>query len=422
MDETKTPQSQNAFSSTADSFSRFVKTFKKTFLNSSNNRPSPASGSALKQFSFASTLKQLLSPPQFKQDIFGLDIGTSAIKLVQIIHTKNGLELANLWIEELPYTSGASDKQVVKDALKKIISLNNIKGKVISSIGGDAVNIQSVKLPFMPEEEIAKALQWQAQDELSIDIEETAMDYIVLGETDKMGTRQIEVLLIAVPKAIVYDLVNTISELGLNPYAFEPPPLAVVEAFGKDELKAEGQVVGLLELGAGLTNLSIIVDGVLRFTRNIAITSSSLTEDIAEYCKVDKLSAEKLKVRYGVSGLLEGQPAQIDTTDEKMRVSQAMSFKIEKLVSNIDHTLKFYLHQVSNLTNANFDKLLLSGGGALTKGLDKFLSDRLNVPVSIVNPFKKIMINEAKFDRRFLEENAPRFTLSVGLALRKDGF
>lgn len=369
------------------------------------------------------SLKNLFTPPQSRQNIFGLDIGTSSVKLIQIIHTRAGLELANLWTEQLPFSQDTgANKEAVKAALEKIISANNIKGRIVTSVGGGAVNIQAIKIPFMPEDEIAKALEWEAREGLSIDLETTAMDYVVLGETEKSGTRQIEILLITVPKAVVSELVDTVTELGLVPHAFEPPPLAVIEAFGQDELKAQGHVLGVLELGAGLTNFSILVDGVLRFTRNIPIASSGFTDDIAEYLNIDKLSAEKLKIKYGLAGLSASTEALANTADESVRVAQAMNFKLEKLVSGIEHTFKFYLHQLSNLNISNFDKLILSGGGALIKDLDKFLSGRLNVPVIIADPLKKIVVNANKFNLGYLKENAPRFTLVVGLALRKDGF
>lgn len=368
-------------------------------------------------------LKNLFIPPQNHQNIFGLDIGTSSIKLVQIVHTKAGMELANLWSEELPLSMQPEEsKEIIKETLGKIISANNIKGRVIASVGGWAVNIQTIKIPFMPEEEIAKAVEWEAQEGLSIDLEINSMDYVILGETEKSGTRQIEVLIITVPKTVVSELVTTINELGLTAHAFEPPPLGIAEAFDRDELKSQGRVLGILELGAGLTNFSILIDGILRFTRNIPITASAFTDDIAEYLGIDKLSAEKLKIRYGLTGLSETPVSKDAAAAESMRVTQAMNFKLEKLVSSIDHTFKFYLHQLSNLNVSNFDKLILSGGGALMKDLDKFLSSRLNLPVIIANPFKKILINETKFNCGYLKENAPRFTLSVGLALRKDGF
>ena len=367
-------------------------------------------------------LKNLFIPPQNYQNIFGLDIGTSSIKLVQIVHTKAGMELANLWSEELPFgMQPEKSREIIKETLGKIISANNIKGRVIASVSGWAVNIQTVKIPFMPEEEIAKAVEWEAQEGLSIDLEINSMDYVVLGETEKSGTRQIEVLIITVPKSVVSELVTTINELGLTPHALEPPPLGIAEAFDRDELKSQGRVLGILELGAGLTNFSILIDGILRFTRNIPITSGSFSDDIAEYLAIDKLSAEKLKIRYGLTGLSQAPVAE-DAAAESMRVTQAMNFKLEKLVSSIDHTFKFYLHQLSNLNVSTFDKLILSGGGALMKDLDKFLSSRLNLPVIIANPFKKILIDETKFNCGYLKENAPRFTLSVGLALRKDGF
>lgn len=401
INSTEIPPEENKF------ISPFNKIFKKGYGEILNILPN---------------LKNLFVPPQSHQNIFGLDIGTSSIKLVQIVSSKAGLELANLWSEELPFSmQPEKSKEIIKETLGKIISANNIKGRVIASVGGWAVNIQTVKIPFMPEEEIAKAVEWEAQEGLSIDLEINSMDYVVLGETEKSGTRQIEVLIITVPKAVVSELVTTINEFGLTPHAFEPPPLGIAEAFDRDELKSQGRVLGILELGAGLTNFSILIDGILRFTRNIPITSSSFTDDIAEYLGIDKLSAEKLKIRYGLTGLREESVSK-DAGNESMRVTQAMNFKLEKLVSSIDHTFKFYLHQLSNLNVSTFDKLILSGGGALMKDLDKFLASRLNLPVIIANPFKKILINEAKFNCDYLKENAPRFTLSVGLALRKDGF
>lgn len=389
--------------------SLFNKIFKKEFLSFNKE--------------LSGSLKSLFIPPQAHQNIFGLDIGTTSIKLLQILHTKAGLELANLWSEELPFTSEPEkNREVILGILKKIISADNIKGRIIASIGGGTVNIQTVKIPFMPEDEIAKALEWEAQESLAIDLEATSMDYIVLGETEKSGTRQIEILLITVPKAIVFELVNIINEVGFIPYAFEPPPLAIIEAFGQDELRAQGYVLGVLELGAALTNFSILVDGTLRFTRNLAIASSSLTDDIAEYLGVDKANAEKLKIKYGLTGFSSLAGGGADSKDEAVRVAQAMNFKLEKLVSGLDHTFKFYLHQLSNLKVSNLDKLILSGGGALIKDLDKFLSARLSVPTIIADPFKRIIIDANKFSSDFLKENAPRFTLAVGLALRKDGF
>lgn len=399
-------------------FSAYNKIFKKEFLKSLKVFPASTYFST----NFLSVFKNLFTPPQTRQNIYGLDIGTSSVKLLQIAHTKTGLELVDLWSEELPFAAESGKSlDAVREALKGIISRHDIKGRVIASVGGGVVNIQAIKIPFMPEDEIVKAIEWEAREGLSIDLETNSLDYVVLGETEKSGTRQIEVLVIAVSKTVVYELVSTINELGLIPHAFEPPPLAVIEAFGQDELRSHGHVLGILELGAGVTNFSITVDGILRFTRNIPITSSGITDDIAEYLNVDKLSAEKLKIQYGLNGLSAAATV-TDAANEATRVAQAMNFKLEKLISSIDHTFKFYLHQLSNLNVSNFDKLILSGGGALIKGLDKFLSGRFGVEVIIANPFKKIIINEEKFNRAYLNENAPRFTLAVGLALRKDGF
>ena len=402
--------------------SPFFKKFKKNLNQKSGFQ---ASKNSSRDF-FKSLLKAIFTPPQLSKNIYGLDIGSSAIKLIQINRGKSGLELTDFFIEELP-KGIQPGYEVVKEILKKLILKHKIQGNVVASIGGDTVNIQTIRIPFMPEEEIAKALRWEAQDELSIDLNSTSMDYIVLGEADKSGTRQFEVLLITVPKSVVAELVNSIRDIGLNPHAFEPPALAVVEAFGSDKLRKEGRVLGILDLGARLTNFSIVIDGSLRFTRNIPIASDLLTEEIASYCGVDKIKAENLKIEYGLSGFFDSQALDKLNQDtgalnEKLCVYQAVSFKIEKLINIIEHTFKSYLHQLSTLNITGFDKLILSGGGALIKDLDKILSSRFNIPVIVANPFERILIDSGKFDSVYIKRNAPRFTLAVGLALRKDGF
>lgn len=246
----------------------------------------------------------------------------------------------------------------------------------------------------------------------------------------KSGTRQIEVLIIAVPKTVVSELVTTINELGLTPHAFEPPPLGIAEAFDRDELKSQGRVLGILELGAGLTNFSILIDGILRFTRNIPITASAFTDDIAEYMAIDKLSAEKLKIRYGLTGLSEAPVSKDAATAESMRVTQAMNFKLEKLVSSIDHTFKFYLYQLSNLNVSNFDKLILSGGGALMKDLDTY-ENKLFAQAQLGNLLRKLTENGAAHKLDFIsitpkksqvQELYLRFPVEIKLSSPYSGF
>ncbi|MCK4649527.1 pilus assembly protein PilM, partial [bacterium] len=190
---------------------------------------------------------------------------------------------------------------------------------------------------------------------------------------------------------------------GLNPLGVEVDTLSLISSLDYSSSFRAGEMVLLLEFGAGVTTLNIVVNNELYFTRNLAITGNSLTRAVSDYCNVAFPEAEQLKKAYGLTA-----------SDQKaLQVKLALLPLLEHLVSDIKISRKHYQIAQSRVTKC--DRLILSGGSSRLKELLSCLISRFNI--EIANPLGKIKVSaQAKIDD--LEEMAPRFSVALGLALR----
>ena len=153
--------------------------------------------------------------------LVGLDIGSSAIKAVELKPVKGGgYQVVNLGIEPLAPEAIVDgtilDAAVVIDTISKLFRDANIKTKdVATSVSGNAVIIKKITLPLMTEDELAESIQWEAEQYIPFDIEDVNIDYQILGQ----GAENMDVLLVAVKK----DKINDYT-LGHLPGQPEPGP------------------------------------------------------------------------------------------------------------------------------------------------------------------------------------------------------
>ena len=170
--------------------------------------------------------------------------------------------------------------------------------------------------------------------------------------------------------------------------------------------KADGV---LINAGAAVVNINILAQGVTTFTRDVTIGGNQFTEEIQKQLSVSYEEAEALKVGGGRSDADAVVPQEVE---------KVMSQVAEQVAGEIQRSLDFY---AGTAADANFTKVYLSGGTAKVPALFKTIESRVGVPVEILNPFKKIEIDNRKFDPAFIMDVAPQAAVAVGLALRKPG-
>jgi type IV pilus assembly protein PilM len=276
-------------------------------------------------------------------------------------------------------------------------------------------------LPEMPQEEIDKAVRWEAKEKLLVEEESYIIDYVVLGEVKSAQQAQKEILFFSVPKKEIMDSYGLVSTLGLRIAAIRPGFLAAFQGLDNKSVWGENEVAGFLDIGAGSTQFSIISEGYVRFNRRFNISGDSITRSLADYCRVSYEEAERDKRSIGMSrmALEEDRKDGGVSTQPLVRISHAVGLHLDQLITEIQHTFNYYALQISSSPISKIDRLIITGGGASMKGIAEFFKNRLNIPVDVPNPLSYIKSGmEGQAITRYLD-SGPRFSAAIGLAQRQ---
>ncbi len=345
-----------------------------------------------------------------KKDVIGLDIGCSSIKLVELKGDKNGFKLQNLALSPLPpeaIVDGAlMDSVTIIDTIRDLITSSKTKTKdVITSVSGHSVIVKKISLPFMTEAELEESIQWEAERYIPFDINDVNIDFQIFGSTPE-NPEVMDVVLVAAKKDIINDYVSVIMESGLNPVIMDIDSFALENMLSINYDIGREEVIAIANVGASITNMTIIKNNISAFTRDIFKGGNHVTEEIQRQLHVDHDEAEKIKV--GTKVDLTSQPV----------IQNVLKTASESLAIEIGNSLDFFQ---STTTYEKISKIYLSGGGSKIKDFDTILQQQIGVPVEVANPFKKINYSEKNFDMEYLRDIGPIMAVGVGLASRKVG-
>ncbi len=345
-----------------------------------------------------------------KKDVIALDIGSSSIKLVKLNQAKKGWEMEKLGIAYLPpeaiVDGSIIDSMSITGAITSLIKENAIKVKdTVSSLTGHSVIIKKVSMPAMTEEELSESIQWEAEQYIPFPMTDVNIDFQILGE-DTEGRGQMDVMLVAVKKEVINDYVNVIKEAGLNPVIIDVDSFALENMMELNYTFAPDENVAMVNIGASITSISIIAGGVTVFTRSIPMGGNQYTEEIQRNFNISFKEAEDIKL-----GKESGSM-------EPVELSSVMNAVSTNLTMEVKRSVDFFLGGSPGVV---INKILLSGGGAKTKGLAELMQESTAIPVEVVNPFIGVAYDPKEFDEEYLKEMAPYFGVAVGLATRRLG-
>lgn len=344
------------------------------------------------------------------KNLLGLDIGASSVKLCLLKETKRGYTLQNFDVIPLPdeaIVEGAvMNSGVIVDAIKEGLSRNKIKQKECAmAVAGYSVIIKKITLPLMTREELDENIQWEAEQYIPFDISDVYLDVETLQERSAQG--QMDVLLVAAKKETVNDYVSVAHEAGLIPAVMDAQTIDLQNMFEVNYGVTTGETVVLIDVGAAVTNINVLSDGVTTFTRDIAMAGNLITEEIQKQLNITYDEAETYK-RGGT-----GDQTDAVVPQEVERVIQQVA---EAIAGEVQRSLDFY---AATSAESLFSKVFLTGGSARLPALGRTISRTCGVPVELINPFANIAYDERVFNPEYLESVAPSAGVAVGLALRK---
>jgi type IV pilus assembly protein PilM len=392
-------------------------------------------------------------PGQSKRWI-GLDLGSQSIKLVELEQTAGGLRLVKQLIQELPQaqpgqaidrtgwshhlaeaaggslsaaptdydtagrqTGSLSRSQVVgwlQSALKEFNAQ-----EVHVSVGGSPVAIRRIRVPPMSARELPEAVKWQVKDSLPFPVEETVLDFRIVGEVWEKDLKKTDVLVAAASKPFLQELIATIERCGVRVASISPTPAALWSCVSSLIPEANHGSVVLVEIGSELTHVAIVKDGQLRVVRDLAIGSASMTQALVGVVAsergeivIDRSMAESFKRRYGV--LTETSEGVTEEGVPLFHIASLMRPVLENLLTEMSRFLDFYKVQMEE---EGVSRVLLCGGGATLRSLQPFLADGLGVTVELFNPLLRLTDRVQSLEAEQISEGGPRLAVAVGLAL-----
>ena len=344
------------------------------------------------------------------KNLLGLDIGASTVKACLLKETKKGLQLQVFDMIELPdeaIVEGAvMNAGVIVDAVRELFGRNRIRQKDCAlAVAGYSVIIKKVTLPLMTPEELDESIQWEAEQYIPFDINDVYLDTEILSSRAAQG--QMDVLLVAAKKETVNDFTTVAKEAGLNPRVMDVEAASLQNMFEVNYGLADGDTVVLIDVGASVTNINVLSDGVTTFTRDIAMAGNLFTEEIQKQLNITYEEAESYK-RGGSTGATDSV-----IPEEVERVLAQVS---ESIAAEVQRSLDFY---AATSADSVFSRIYLSGGSARIPALGRTISRTCGVAVELVNPFAAIAYDARSCTPDFLEQVAPSAGVAVGLALRR---
>jgi len=335
--------------------------------------------------------------------LFGLDIGSSSVKAVELKSTKHGYELLSFGLEPLEQDTvvdGAiMDAPRVAERITLICEAQRIKTKnVATSVSGHSVIVKRVSMPYMTEEELYDRIHSEASQHIPFDVADVNLSYQVFESTGP----QMDVLLVAVKKDKILNHTSVLAQAGKSPTVVDIDAFALQNCY---ELNYEhpGQIVALLNIGASVMNMNIVRDGVPLFTRDVSVGGNQYTDALQKELDLSWEDAERLKRGESIAGVSEEQKAAILRS-----VSDILILEIQK-------TFDYFRATASG---ENIQRILVAGGSARVPGLLDLLREEFAVPVEELDPVRRIAINPGRHNETLLREMGPRLAIAVGLALR----
>ncbi len=338
---------------------------------------------------------------------FGLDIGSSYIKAVQLKEKRGGYELELFDMVHLPpeliVDGSIIDSIRLVETLKQLVKKARIKTKnaVIGIAGHASVIIRRISLPEMTEEELEESIKFEAEQYVPFDIEDVSVDFQILGPKEEPG--QMDVMLVAVKKDIINEYVAVVREAGLVPAAVDINAFALSNMHEMNYQIDADRNVALVNLGARTINLNVVKNGISVFTRDSSIGANTVTEALQKEFHLTYENAEKLQ---------QGEEAEGASPEGAFEVMLAA---YEEILVEIARSLEYF--QTTTL-HEETSKVILSGGGALLRDFPKALAKKTGLEVGLAEPFRNISIPK-RFDRAMLEEIGPIAGVAVGLAMRR---
>lgn len=358
----------------------------------------------------------------------GLDIGTDHVRVAQAKPSGSTHQITAYSWADLPMGAVVEgeilDTEAVSRALRELWKSAGVKGKDCSiGVSNQKVVVRLIDLPYMERQELAGAIQYQAQDYVPIPVEDAILDFQIIGDyMTPDDEHMMEVLLVAAARDMIDSAVSTVEGAGLKLESIDVTSFAIVRAlmgemtaFLPDEQGEEGEAVGVIHVSSGITTIAVVERGVPRFTRVSSLAGNEFTQAVSNVMNLRFDEAESLKIRVGLPDIEGGTDMPEGIQPEVYQQTQdALEREASKFIAEVRRSLDYYLTQTSQISTIR--RILLTGAGAQLTNLASYLEKGLQATVTLADPLGRVEL--ASGVREAVEADRMGSAPAIGLAIR----
>jgi len=363
------------------------------------------SGRSLASKLLAATIR---NPFRRQSDFLVLDIGSSSVKLVEVHHAPGGPRVSALGIAPLPPTVIQSnviqDEGPVVEAIRKLVAEHGTRATdVITAVPGPAVIVKKVILGAQAGAAVESTVLAEAGGLIPDSLDNVNLDYQVIDWIEEGN--KMEVLVVAVKRDIINSYTDAIWAAGLEPVVVDVDYFALENMFESNYDPPKGHPIALVNIGARYSSINILKQGRSTFTGDVPVGGAEYNDALVRQLGVAPDQADALKRGRAVPGF-DGSAAE-----------PILGSVTEFLVEEIQRALSFFW---TAATDEPLGGIVLSGGPARMPSLASQMTQRLQCPVEVADPFRRLPLDR-KVDRALVDVSGPALAVAAGLATRRPG-
>lgn len=337
-------------------------------------------------------------------DFFGLDIGTSNIRLVKLGGADKNKALQTYAYSpidpKISMSDSKADQQQVAMTIKSIVAKANIHTKNVAvGLASQRVFTTVVDIDKLSKEELAKSIKYQADSLIPTPISESKIDWQLLGESPRDKSK-VEILLSSVANEFAEARLDMLEGIGLNVIAFEPDSIAMVRSLIDPAVQLPQMII---DIGNSATDLVMVLNGSPRLSRTIPTGIEAIVRSAVQNLNIDEAQARQFVSKFGLNQQkLEGQ------------VFNAISGTVDLLMTEVEKSIKFFNARYQGV---KLDRAIVTGGAAILPEFPVYLANRFNINVEVGNSWRNVSYSTDRQNE--LMAISSQFAVAVGLAERK---
>lgn len=338
-------------------------------------------------------------------EFFALDIGTTAIRIVQLSRQGRGDSWSLVKYGYAPVDPKVSASDAVEDqrrlgeVIMTALGQSGISTRdVVVGIPSNKTFATVVDLAKMTPQELKTNIKYQAEQFIPTPINEVKLDWALLGDSPA-GADKSEVLLTSVANAYNEARLEMLESIGLNVVASEPDSIAILRAIFPADTTGAAMV---FDMGYGASDLVVTKDGAPRLVRSIPVGLQTLIKSAMGNLNIEYNQAEQFILKFGLApDRLEGQ------------VIRAVEGALDQFVADINKSISFFQNRY---TGTQISAIYIEGYGAAIPLFEQYIKQKIGINTVLANPWQKVQMSSG--DKEKLQPIATQFGVALGLAQR----